>query len=547
MIEIERVFETHITGAEILLNSLIDEGITTLFGIPGGAISPVFDLLLDTNLSHFLMRHEQAAAHAADGFFRASGRMAVALATSGPGCLNLTTGIATAYKDRSTLLAITGQTPTYKKGTDSFQEIDPAPIFSPIVKQTVSITTPQLVEYFIRNIMKVGYEFPQGPVHIDLPRDVQTNVTKWLPRVDHQFCPVPRVPYEDIERVAFTLCHAQYPAIIIGGGVIRSQVCSEVYRLSHLLSCPVVTTMMGKSGFPEYDPLFHGMIGGNGSTKANEIIQQADHVLALGTRLTDRTVWNSVDFAPRADIISVNIEQGMGVQMDNTQLLQGDLREVIPLLIELIPPHLQPNRWGEFLTPPPDQSDDRTVHHPVSIIKILRRVFPHNSIFVADTGQHQIFTANHLRVSKPATFITSGGLGCMGFGFPAALGAKLACPDCAVINITGDGSFLMMCQELATSMKYEIPVTVCIFNNGYLGMIRQSQLSSFNRISDVDLSPLPDFVKLAESFGAHGICVESMNELTDLDPYPEMTTVIDIPIDPSIPVPVCGYPWTQGR
>ena len=550
MIEIEKVFETHTTGAEILIDALIDEGITTLFGIPGGAISPVFDLLGETDLAHILMKHEQAAAHAADGFFRVSGRIAVALTTSGPGCLNLTTGIATAYKDRSALLAITGQTPTNKKGTDSFQEVDPGSMFSPIVKQTVSISTPQLVEYFTRTILRVGYEFPPGPVHIDFPRDAQTNATKWLPRFDPPSYSTPPIPYGDIQRVVQALHHALDPVIIIGGGVIRSHTCADVYTLCHLLNCPVVTTLMGKSGFPEYDPLFYGMIGSNGCKKANDVIQQADYVLALGTRLTDRTVWNTTEFAPRAEIISVNLEQPARTPLENLHLLPGDLRDVIPLLIKLIsccrhsPSRTRKDMKSLF---PEDDEQVQIPLHPATVLKTLRKIYPLDAVFVVDTGQHQLFTAHYLQVSTPATFITSGGMGCMGFGFPAALGVKMAVPDCAVVNITGDGGFLMMCQELATSVGYDIPVTICIFNNGYLGMIRQSQLSCFNRICDVDLSPLPDFVKLAESFGAQGIRIDSIDDLHGLDVHPDRTTVLDIPIDPHIPVPVQGYSWASKR
>ena len=304
MIEIERVFETCVTGAEILIETLIEEGITAIFGIPGGAISPVYDLFFDSGVTHFLMRHEQAAAHAADGYYRASGNIAVAMATSGPGCLNLTTGLATAFKDRSTFLAITGQTPLSRIGTDSFQEVEATSVFRPIVKSTALITTPRLVEYMVKKMIRVGMSSPPGPVHLDFPRDVQTEETAWLPRFDKNAFPsTVETPLDEVCSLVRMLLDSHLPVLIIGGGVIRSQVARDVYNLAHLLNCPVVTTLMGKGGFPEYDPLFCGMIGSNGSPYANSIVQEADFVLALGTRFTDRTVWNLTEFASKAEIV----------------------------------------------------------------------------------------------------------------------------------------------------------------------------------------------------------------------------------------------------
>lgn len=545
MIEIEKVFEAQVTGAEILIETLIEEGVTTIFGLPGGAISPVYDLFFDPGITHYLVRHEQAAAHAADGFYRVSGTIAVAMTTSGPGCLNLTTGLATAFKDRSALLAITGQTPLSKLGSDSFQEVKACAVFRPIVKSTALITTPRLVEYMIKKMIRISTSSPPGPVHLDFPRDTQTEETMWLPRIDHALISTPpAIPYAGIRILAQQLLCSRFPVVIIGGGVIRSQVSNDVYHLCHLLNCPVVTTLMGKSGFPEYDPLFCGMIGGNGSLYANDIVQHADFILSLGTRFTDRTVWSAA-FAPRADIVCVNVETTLGTDLKNARILQGDLREVLPLLLEMIKTRKIKNEW--------DQKDQNHVNlnlegpsfHPVAVLKALRSVFPQNSIFVTDTGQHQLFAANYLPVSKPSTFITSGGMGCMGFGLPASLGAKVARPDRPVVNIAGDGSFLMVCQELATAVQHNLPVTVCIFNNGYLGMIRQSQLTCFNRISQVDLSPSPDFAQLAEAFGAKGIKVENLDELLDLEPFPEGPTVVDIPIDPTVSVPSHSYSWVK--
>ena len=545
MIEIQKVFENRITGAEILVETLTEEGVTTIFGIPGGAISPVYDIFSESELTHYLMRHEQAAAHAADGYYRASGTIAVALATSGPGCLNLTTGIATAYKDRSALLAITGQTPTHKIGSDSFQEVDTTSIFRPICKSTALITTPRLVEYMVKKMMRISCTSPPGPVHLDFPRDAQTDATVWLPGFEQSTFPSsPDTPYEDVHILANLLSLTRLPVVIIGGGVVRSHICADVYHLCHLLDCPVVTTLMGKSGFPEYDPLFCGMVGSNGSKYANDIVQQADFVLALGTRFTDRTVWTT-EFASRAKIVCVNVENRLGTDLENLRILQGDLREVVPLLLELLKNKRLTNDWGEKVSEPVDLDFEGPSFHPIATLKMLRALFPHDSIFVTDTGQHQLFAANYLPVSEPSTFITSGGMGCMGFGLPASLGAKVARPDRSVVNIAGDGSFLMVCQELATSISSNIPVTVCIFNNGYLGMIRQSQLSCFNRTSQVDLSPSPNYADLAKAFGAIGIKIENLNELLDIEPFPEKTTVVDIPINPTICVPSHSYSWTK--
>ncbi len=548
MIEIEKVFETHVTGAEILIQTLLEEGVTILFGIPGGAISPVYDLFLESTVTHYLVRHEQAAAHAADGYYRASGAMAVAITTSGPGALNLATAVATAYKDRSTLLAVTGQAPLPMIGTDSFQEVETASVFRPIVKSTALITTPKLVGYLVKKMIKIGTASPPGPVHLDFPRDIQTEKTTWLPHFDWDtFSSPPVLPLEGIYSLMRVLVHSRLPVILIGGGVIRSQVCSEVYELCHLLSCPVVTTLMGKSGFPEYDPLFIGMIGSNGSQYANEIVHEADFVLALGARFTDRTVWNLTAFAPKAKIMSINVEGKTGTPLENLSILQCDLKEVMPLLLNLLRNEEIKNDWGEMIAEPTDTDTDfeGPPFHPAAVLKILRSQFPKKSIFVTDTGQHQLFAANYLPVSQPSTFITSGGLGCMGFGLPASLGAKVARPGQAVVNITGDGSFLMSCQELATSVKYDIPVTICIFNNGYLGMIRQSQLSCFNRLSNVDLSPSPNYAQLAKAFGAEGVTIERLHDLQGVEPDPGKTVVVDIPIDALVPVPSHSYSWAR--
>jgi acetolactate synthase-1/2/3 large subunit len=547
MIDIQKVFETHVTGAEILVNTLVEEGVTTIFGIPGGAISPVYDVFLESDITHYLVRHEQAAAHAADGFYRASGNIAVAMATSGPGCLNLATGVGTALKDRSALLAITGQTPLSKIGTDSFQEVEATSIFRTLTKSSALITTPRLVEYMVKKMIKVSLCSPPGPVHLDFPRDVQTGTTEWLPSFDQNTFPSSlHAPYDAVQRVANLLLTSRLPVIVIGGGVVRSQVCREVYTLCHLLNCPVVITLMGKSGFPEYDPLFCGMIGGNGSKYANTILQQADCVLGLGTRFTDRTVWSSTDFAPKADIVCVNVELDLGTALEGVQMVQGDLRYVVPMLLEILRDTPIKTDWLEMVTEPWFLEREGPSFHPVAVLKILRTVFPQQSIFVADTGQHQLFCANYLPVLEPSTFITSGGMGCMGFGLPASLGAKVARPEVPVVTITGDGGFLMVCQELATSISNDIPVVICIFNNGYFGMIRQSQLSCFNRISQVNLSPSPDFVKLAEAFGAQGMRVKRLEELLNIDVMPEKSLVLDIPVDPTVCVPSHSYSWTRG-
>ncbi|MGC1123095.1 MAG: thiamine pyrophosphate-binding protein [Candidatus Methanofastidiosia archaeon] len=546
MIEIEEVFETQVSGAEILIETLIEEGVTTIFGIPGGAISPVYDLFFDSGVTHYLMGHEQAAVHAADGFYRACGSIAVAMATSGPGCLNLTTGLAAAYKDRSALLAITGQTSLSKIGTDSFQEVGTTSVFKPIVKSSALITTPRLVEYMVKKMIRISVSGPPGPVHLDFPRDVQTEETAWLPGFDENTFPSSLgIPHDDILTVAALLMDSQLPVVIIGGGVIRSQVSVEVYNLCHLMNCPVVTTLMGKSGFPECDPLFCGMIGSNGSQYANRIVQRADFVLALGTRLSDRTVWSLSEFAPRARIACINVEDKLGTALENTIMVKGDLRTVLPVLLAVLSKKPPTTQWEEAESEPETITIEGPLLNPIAVLRTLRNVFPHNAIFVTDTGQHQLFAANYLRISRPSTFITSGGLGCMGFGLPASLGVKVACPESPVVNIGGDGSFLMMCQELATSIRKNIPVTVCIFNNGCLGMIRQSQLSCFNRVSEIDLSPLPDFARLAESFGAEGVRIENLDDLLELEPEPERTTVVDIPIDPDIPVPSHSYSWTK--
>lgn len=524
------------TGAQALIRCLQEEGVDVIFGYPGGAVLPIYDALYDSSLRHVLTRHEQGAVHAADGYARATGRTGVCLATSGPGATNLITGLATSYMDSTPVVALTGQVAVSMLGRDAFQEADLTGITIPVTKHNYLVKDPESIPRVIKEAFHIASTGRRGPVLVDLPKDVLngTLTFQYPDRVDLRgYKPTYHGHPTQIARAAQALNQAEKPLILVGGGVIASGAADLCLGLAEAAGAPVVSTMMGLGGFPGKHTLFLGMMGMHGTVAANRALSEADLVLALGVRFDDRATGRADRFAPKAKVVHVDIdpaEIGKNVRVDIP--IVGDLRNVLTELVPQISAAdlnqwmYQIDTWRDSKsaknTAPDGQapaedhvaSEDRV--QPQEVIKALRSVLGDEDVVVTDVGQHQMFTAQHYRFNRPRTLISSGGLGAMGFGLPASIGAQMAAPDRTVFLVTGDGSFQMNLQELATVVEQRLPVKIAIFNNGYLGMVRQWQdLFHQKRYSSVKLPAIPDFVKLAEAYGIPAVRVESGGAVRD--------------------------------
>ncbi|MEM1574593.1 MAG: biosynthetic-type acetolactate synthase large subunit [Nitrososphaerota archaeon] len=528
-----------------LIEALKKQGVKTIFGIPGGAILPIYDALYDEkNIRHILMRHEQCAAHAADGYARVKGEPGVCMATSGPGATNLVTGIATAYMDSSPLIAITGQVPTSFIGKDAFQEVDIIGITTPITKYNYQIRNVKDIPRIIKEAFYIASTGRPGPVLIDVPKDIQTDIDEvyfeseikirgYKPNVD----PHPL----QIKKAVDLLINAERPIILAGGGIHWSRAYDELLKLAELLMAPVATTFMGKGTIPENHPLCLGCIGMHGRIEANESIMMADVVVAIGVRFSDRTTCKASDFCVNAKIIHIDIDASEIKKNISIHLpIVADAKKALKSIIDEIIHRGLKKENSEWLKRIEILKKENTDTEPkgeltgMNAVKILRKVLPENAIVTTEVGQNQMWASLYFKVIKPRTFISSGGLGTMGFGFPAALGAKVAKPEVPVVDIAGDGSFLMTEQDLATSIVEDIPVIVMILNNSSLGMVVQWQRLFYNRrYSNTLLKNTPDFVKLAEAYGANGARVNSLNELEQVLKEAiksDVTYVIDVPI-----------------
>jgi acetolactate synthase-1/2/3 large subunit len=536
------------TGAKALIESLKAEKVKHIFGIPGGAMIPVYDVLYDEKkLRHILVRHEQAAAHAADGYARASGGPGVCMATSGPGATNLMTGILNAYMDSSPVVAITGQVPKPLLGTDAFQEADMVSCMLPVTKHNFMIGSVAEVPRMVRLAFKIATTGRPGPVHIDLPKDVQASKDKVkIPakvRYSKKIKTKPKA--EEVRQALKLLTQANRPVIFAGGGIVSGNASAELVKFAELLQAPVVTTPLGKGTIPENHPLALGMIGMHGRMVANIAVTECDTLLGLGVRFDDRATGDVQHFAPKAKIIHVDIdpvELGKNVRVDVP--IAADVKTTLKELIRGLRSKAKRKRGGEWLrrvkkmrkefTPRMDY--DETPIKPQRVIKELMNVLSDDAIITTEVGQCQMWAAHYYTFKKPRHLIMSGGLGTMGFGFPAAIGAKVARPKNVVVDVAGDGSFLMNSQELATAVDNDIPVVVCILDNRFLGMVKQWQDMFYEkRRSATDLGKTPDFAKLAESYGAWGDTVTRPSEIA-----PKLKealksgkpAVLDIVIDP---------------
>ncbi|AGA69105.1 acetolactate synthase, large subunit [Desulfitobacterium dichloroeliminans LMG P-21439] len=514
---------TYATGAALLLDSLVQEGVEVLFGYPGGAVLPIYDALINCSIKHILPRHEQTAVHAADAFARVSGKVGVCLATSGPGATNLVTGIANAYMDSIPIVVLTGQVPTNLLGTDSFQEVDIAGITLPITKHSYIVKDPRQIPRIVKEAFHIASTGRPGPVLIDLPKDV-LSATDVVP--DSSELHLKSYKYfskgnaGQIEEAARVIAQSQRPVLYAGGGVVTAGASEILQEVAEGANLPVVTTLMGIGSMPTSHPNVLGMVGMHGTITANYAVDDCDLLIAVGVRFDDRvTSGLGHRFATKAKIIHIDIDPAEISKVVRTNVpIVGNAKLVLEeLLPRLTPPTIstwwdQIHLWQEEKP----KVTDPTVLNPQVIIETLGEVAGKDDIVATDVGQHQMWAAQSFPVPGARQFITSGGLGTMGFGLPAAIGSQVAAPNATVFLVTGDGSFQMSIQELATAVQYKLPVKIILMNNGVLGMVRQLQkVFCDERYNQIQLSANPDFIKIADAYGIHGIRVTEVSQVRD--------------------------------
>lgn len=512
-------------GGEAIIESLKNMGVKTIFGYPGGQTIPFYDMLYDADIDHILVRHEQAAAHAADGYARASGRVGVCLATSGPGATNLVTGIGTAYMDSSPIVAITGQVPTHLIGNDAFQEADIIGITMPITKYSYQPKDPDLIPSMIKSSFEIASTGRPGPVLIDVPKEVQEGeLTEFRDDLIQTpgYNPTIKGNIRQIKKARDLIREAKKPMILAGAGVIISNACCELKQLAETINAPVMTSLLGKGAIDETSDLALGMLGMHGRKVSNDYINESDLLIAIGIRFSDRTTGRLDSFVPDTKVIHIDIDPAeIGKNVDVDLPIVGDARNILKSLNKVLKeytPSDDVNKWTDMIKAKkqellPRVSYDDVPLKPQSVIKEIAEVLTPESILTTDVGQNQMWAAHFFDTQKPRKFISSGGLGTMGFGFPAAIGAKIACPDNPVVSINGDGGFLMVCQELATVHEYDLPVIAVVLENRTLGMVYQWQSLLYNkRHSQTLLGNSPDFVKLAESFGVNAVRITKPGE-----------------------------------
>jgi acetolactate synthase-1/2/3 large subunit len=550
------------TGARILIEALIEQGVDTVFGYPGGKVLFIYDELYkhQDRIRHILVSHEQHAAHAADGYARSTGKTGVCIATSGPGATNLVTGIATAAMDSSPLVAITGNVGTDILGKDSFQEVDITGVTMPIVKHNWIVKDVNALAETVREAFMVAQSGRPGPVLIDIPTDITTASAEWIPLSSTGKGPVknietisadrlvagivpegaesediegkfevlsararrlatrnrrPTFSDDDIDRAVKLLKEAKRPAIYAGGGVIISGASGELAQLAERINAPVALTLMGTGAFPREHRLCTGLIGMHGTVASNKAVQKADLLIAVGARFSDRVTSRADNFARGARVLQLDIDPAeVNKNVAAHGWIIGDIKKIVTKLLKALPGDMK-NEWGDEIEKwkgkiPRAHHSGGAMLHPRFIMEETARRLGHDALVATDVGQHQIWTAQFYPFSRPRSFITSGGLGTMGFGLGAMLGAKVANPKRPAALFTGDGSFRMNCGELSTLVKYRIPALVIIINNGVLGMVRQGQTLFYEgRYAETVLDRPPDFVKLADAYGLKGYVAEN--------------------------------------
>ena len=540
---------SELTGSDALIKALEYEEVEGIFGLPGGANLPIYDSLYDSDIRHLLVRHEQNAAHMADGYARASRKPGVCFATSGPGATNLITGIATAIADSSPIIAITGQVASDMIGKDAFQECDIIGIATPVTKYTYQPLTSAEVPQVVKNSFHIATSGRPGPVLIDIPKNAQIEKMKinfpTKPNI-RKLQQLQTADLKAIDKAADLLLNAERPMIMTGGGVIISGAFKELQAVAEFLVSPVVSTFKGKGGFSETHYLSLGPIGMHGHIEANKLVIESDVLLAAGARFSDRSVGKWDEFGNEMTIIHADIDPSEIGKNKNADIgLIGDIKTTLSLLLSAMGKKAQKRQseyeWINRVNEIKDIWRSKPLPAPREItgprlLKKMREILPEACLVTTEVGQHQMWASLHFDVAEPGTFFTSTGLGTMGWGLPAAVGAKFARPDLPVIDIAGDGSVQMTESALATSVTEKLPVITVIFNNGMLGMVAQWQRLFYERkYIGVELQGIPDYVKIAEAYGAQGIRAQSMNEFEKALKNAlnsDVATVIDVPINP---------------
>ena len=501
-------------GGEAIIKSLIEQGVDTIFGYPGGQTIPLYDMLYDSDLRHILVRHEQGAVHAAEGYARASGKVGVCCATSGPGATNLVTGIADAFMDSTPIVAITGQVPINLIGNDAFQEADIIGITMPITKHSYQPKSADEIPSIIKSSFKIANTGRPGPVLIDVPKNAQEGeITEYKDDLlsTPGYKPTIKGNIKQVKKAVNLIKESKNPVILVGGGLIITGASRELNELSKIINAPVMTTLMGKGAVSEEDDNCLGMLGMHGREISNSTVNKSDLLIAIGCRFSDRTTGKLDEFIPNSKVIHIDIDPAeIGKNVDVDLPIVGDAKNILGLMVKELKgykPTKTTNDWFNNIIQMKKQLIPRVSYddHPLMPQQVLKEInngTTEDTIVTTDVGLNQMWAAHYYNTNKPRKFISSGGLGTMGFGFPAAIGAKVAKPDDPVLAVVGDGGFLMVCQELATIKEYDIPVIVAILNNRKLGMVYQWQHLLYDqRYSQTDLGQTPDFVKLAESFG----------------------------------------------
>ena len=526
-----------LTGSKILMECLLEQGVDTIFGYPGGTILNVYDELYNYSdrIKHYLTSHEQGAAHAADGYARSTGKVGVCFATSGPGCTNLTTGIATAYMDSSPIVFITCNVNESLLGKDAFQEVDITGITMPITKSNYVVRDVRKLADIVREAFAIARSGRPGPVLIDIVKNVTAEKTEFTPlqreehskqgrlgslikRASHDL-KTPEPDLNDINILVDMIREAKKPLLICGGGVVRSRADKEFLEFAERIDSPVAITVMGGGGFKGRNPLTTGMIGMHGSQASNMACDACDLLIAVGCRFSDRVALNPDNFARQAKIVQIDIDRSeINKNVKTDHHIVGDAAQVLDMLYERIQRKTH-EEWKRYVFAFPTETqyeEGGESLSPRQILSTLHHMMPEDTIVATDVGQHQMWAIQHFHFSYPGQLLTSGGFGTMGFGLGAAIGAKAAFPDKTVIHITGDGSFRMNCQELATEQYYDLPVITFVFNNGVLGMVRQWQTLIYDKhYSQTTLDRAPDFVKLAEAYGLRGARVCNVEQLEE--------------------------------
>jgi len=509
-----------LTGAQVLMKVLEEEGVDTIFGFPGGAVIDIYDEIINTDIKHILVRHEQGAVHAADGYARATGGVGVCLVTSGPGATNTVTGLASAYMDSIPVVVITGQVPTHLIGNDAFQEVDIVGITRPCTKHNYLVKDPQQLAKTLREAFYIAKSGRPGPVLVDIPKDIgqaKIDYTESQGVRIKSYNPSVKPNKKQLKKVMELVKNAEKPVIFAGGGVVLSKGSEELTAFARAARIPVTASLMGLGAFPGSDPLWLGMIGMHGTYRANMSVGECDLLIAIGVRFDDRVTGKIKTFAEHAQIVHIDIDPtSIRKNVSVAIPVVGDCKKALTILNELFEPesiaHLENSReqWLSKIQAWKDTNPlayrQEDVIKPQYVIDRLYELTEGRAIITTEVGQNQMWAAQFYHFDEPGHFITSGGLGCMGFGLPAAIGAQAACPDKVVVDVAGDGSIQMNIQEMATAVQYGLPVKIVILNNRYLGMVRQWQELFYEcRYACTDMEHAPDFAKLAEAFGAVGL------------------------------------------